>query len=370
MMLNEKGREHQFGDLDGRNWTFTNTSEKTMESYPIRQVKYQNVIQTERRFFKIVPDPEKSTHLNCHDALTYEDVESVNECALKTTKDRCFVEHGIDYTGNQTGQELPNVYHADDCNALCLADSDCRFWTYSPTPNTCLKKATTFGKVKNNATISGKSCDKFDFGYAYTGSDIGNVTNVYSAGACQYLCSDDKYCNFWSYDKSFLTCFKKKNRQERIPDSNVISAGNIDQSGFMFNPLTRTCVTQTCSNGIYGTKTSSAGWVSYIATGYYPAHLKSFNLLPFNGRGRFGCATGEENTATINGVVSLEACVVAANTREEPVINFKVSTGSCELLSCELEDYAWKNTDDTDIYVAAKSWIQNKGKQFLSSFLF
>eukprot|EP00121_Abeoforma_whisleri_P001571 Awhi_evm1s1402 len=77
----------------------------------------------------------------------------------------------------------------------------------------------------------------------------------------------------------------------------------------------------------------------------------------FSLKGKITCSDDEGSFVIFNHVSSAEACIEAAIKRGNQFVNYIVSNGNCQVLSCDSQEYRWDITDDTDIYSFSKNNI-------------
>eukprot|EP00121_Abeoforma_whisleri_P006728 Awhi_evm1s6128 len=78
-------------------------------------------------------------------------------------------------------------------------------------------------------------------------------------------------------------------------------------------------------------------------------------MISFCFKGKITCSDDEGSYVIFNHVSSAKACIEAAVKRGNQFVNYKVSNGNCQVLSCDSEEYRWDLTNDTDIYSFSKT---------------
>ncbi|OEH76523.1 PAN domain-containing protein [Cyclospora cayetanensis] len=146
-------------------------------------------------------------------------------------EDGCFSE-GVDYLGyDLTRIEGQEVASAAACQALCVAEPKCAFFSYKISSKDCYLKtaAAPMGRAVDANVISGpRDCsqvstadeapgDAYDLpsgncaegSTEYRGRDIDVRKNVRSAAFCQQLCAANTACFHWTWDRNRHICYQK-----------------------------------------------------------------------------------------------------------------------------------------------------------------
>jgi len=126
--------------------------------------------------------------------------------------------------GNDLGA-TPNILNTEDCQKLCQANSDCKFFTYDSRDKKCyLKNAASLPTAIAGVVSGPKVCqncfqDQFDF---YI-NDLEAIRNIADAGACQKICQGKDACRFFTYDTRDKTCYPKHGAAIPTPLAGVVS---------------------------------------------------------------------------------------------------------------------------------------------------
>eukprot|EP00121_Abeoforma_whisleri_P002174 Awhi_evm1s1946 len=360
MLLHEAGRHVEVGEVNGEGWTHVTENKITIEDFSTEQVKLGSVVRGAKQLFKRVVDQWKSVHLNCADPLLFENIDTIENCARKTGVAAYKLEGYTFSTANSVFNTTRFGSYAD-AFTICSFEATCSGFSQIAIDHFVLHSgaADVVSQVITSFEMSPKT-EQFD-GFLLEGLTGVESTTYATYNEAFNACRREIACS--GFTKSSNGYFTLRTGKTLITATATETTYLLtqDRFGFMYKPTTKDCVVQSCQHGIYETVVGSSGWISYVATGFYPESYKNYDLIPFNKKGKLTCMDGDESGVRYTGTTSAEACL-SYNGEDYvgEIVSYQVSTGNCELLSCENNNYKWTNTEETDFYVFAKNTVDAK----------
>eukprot|EP00121_Abeoforma_whisleri_P009359 Awhi_evm1s8603 len=97
----------------------------------------------------------------------------------------------------------------------------------------------------------------------------------------------------------------------------------------------------------------------FIELNYRPRAGTDKRLLTFYKPGRLVCKEAKVENTVFSNIVNLEACLRAAAPETDPVVNYDLKRGTCELLTCQNDEYKWQEMNSPGVYSYARSETEN-----------
>jgi hypothetical protein len=123
----------------------------------------------------------------------------------------CF-QYKFDYLGHHVAIS-PNIPNPEDCQKVCQANADCKFFTWDSRNNNCwLKHGAPIPNPYIDLVSGPRSCTACFYPQVDVESSTDIVTsgNVKSTEECQKICQSNYDCRFFTYNSSKSTCVLKR----------------------------------------------------------------------------------------------------------------------------------------------------------------
>jgi len=144
---------------------------------------------------------------------------------LEMTSEGCMMAVDTD-TGVGPFKVIDRVDTASICCANCSATENCIAWSFHEKTNSCHLKRAQGAKVRSTGVIyglpaaSGVKC-KMEFDHDSTAEPY-KVINGDDAGKCCSVCTSEKRCVQWSFNKGQKKCRLKDHEGQKLPKKDVV----------------------------------------------------------------------------------------------------------------------------------------------------